>query len=214
MSNGEKGITAIKLIFTIIILALIISGIIFIIKKVWQDNSVKNIGTDLLYIKAKCKIIHDKNIIDANEKLLGENIKEYVESEEVNEIISQSDKWYKLRQEDLDAIGVGDLKAEDGYLVNYEAEDIIYAKGILEDEEIYYKLSDLETAQEKNEEAMEKEKQESEEFEQNLTEEEQKSEEQTPKENETQTEPQVTIEQSEVKELIAGAQAPEETPVK
>ncbi len=207
MSNGEKGITAIKLIFTIIILALIISGIIFIIKRVWQDNSVKNIGTDLLYIKAKCKIIHDKNIIDANEQLLGENIKEYTESEEVNQIISQSDKWYKLRQEDLDAIGAGDLKAEDGYLVNYEAEDIIYAKGILEDEEIYYKLSDLEIAQEQKE-ALDKDKQQNEISEQQPVAEEQQNANQTP------SEPPVTVEQPETKELIAGAQAPEETPVK
>ncbi len=206
MSNGEKGITAIKLIFTIIILALIISGIIFIIKRVWQDNSVKNIGTDLLYIKAKCKIIHDKNIIDANEQLLGENIKEYTESEEVNQIISQSDKWYKLRQEDLDAIGAGDLKAEDGYLVNYEAEDIIYAKGILEDEEIYYKLSDLEIAQEQKE-ALDKDKQQNEISEQQPVAEEQQNANQTP------SEPPVTVEQPETKELIAGAQAPEETPV-
>ena len=80
MTNEEYGITAIKLIFTIIILAVIISGIVFIVKKLWQDTSVKDIGTDLLYIKAKCKIIHDKNIIDKNEKLLGENIKEYNEN--------------------------------------------------------------------------------------------------------------------------------------
>lgn len=129
MTNEEYGITAIKLIFTIIILAVIISGIVFIVKKLWQDTSVKDIGTDLLYIKAKCKIIHDKNIIDKNEKLLGENIKEYNENEKINEIVSQSDKWYRLSQQDLETIGLGDLKTEDGYLVNYEEEDVIYAKG-------------------------------------------------------------------------------------
>ncbi len=145
MTNEEYGITAIKLIFTIIILAVIISGIVFIVKKLWQDTSVKDIGTDLLYIKAKCKIIHDKNIIDKNEKLLGENIKEYNENEKINEIVSQSDKWYRLSQQDLETIGLGDLKTEDGYLVNYEEEDVIYAKGIQENGQIYYKLSELET---------------------------------------------------------------------
>ena len=142
MTNEEYGITAIKLIFTIIILAVIISGIVFIVKKLWQDTSVKDIGTDLLYIKAKCKIIHDKNIIDKNEKLLGENIKEYNENEKINEIVSQSDKWYRLSQQDLETIGLGDLKTEDGYLVNYEEEDVIYAKGIQENGQIYYKLSE------------------------------------------------------------------------
>lgn len=149
MTNKEHGITAIKLIFTIIILAVVIAGIVFIIKRLWQDNSIKDIETDLLYIKAKCKIIHDKNIIDKNEQLLGENITEYTENEEINEIVSQSNKWYRLSQGDLEAIGIGSLKSEDGYLVNYEENDIIYAKGIEENDQIYYKLSDLEAQREK-----------------------------------------------------------------
>lgn len=152
MRNEEYGRSAIKLIFTVLILAVVIAGIIFIAKKLWEDTSVKDIGTDLLYIKAKCKIIHDKSIIDANEQLLGENITEYTENEEINEIISQSDKWYKLSQADLESLGLNDSKAEDGYLVNYEEEDIIYAKGIEKGKEIYYKLSDLEKAQAEEEE--------------------------------------------------------------
>ncbi len=180
MTNEEYGITAIKLIFTIIILAVIISGIVFIVKKLWQDTSVKDIGTDLLYIKAKCKIIHDKNIIDKNEKLLGENIKEYNENEKINEIVSQSDKWYRLSQQDLETIGLGDLKTEDGYLVNYEEEDVIYAKGIQENGQIYYKLSELETQRQ------EKDKKEEEKQEEDKQEEQQETEEQKPTEEEKQ----------------------------
>lgn len=193
MTNEELGISAIKLIFTIIILAIIISGIIFVVKRLWQDNSIKDIGTDLLYIKAKCKIIHDKNIIDPNEQLLGEKITEYAESEEINKIISQSDKWYKLGQSDLENIGLGNLKAEDGYIVNYEEEDVIYAKGIEENEKTYYKLSDLEAHQE--EEALEDKTQENEQQTQNVeqgeeqTQDEAKSEEQT--QNEVKSEAQV-----------------------
>ena len=147
MRDGEYGRSAIKLIFTIFILAVVITGIVFVAERLWKDNSVKDIETDLLYIKAKCKVIRDKHIIDENEQLLGENITEYTESEEVNEIVSKTDKWYKLRQEDLEAIGLGNLKAEDGYLVNYEEEDIIYAKGIERNKQIYYRLSDLQEAE-------------------------------------------------------------------
>lgn len=151
MKNEEYGRSAIKLIFTVIILAVVITVIIFIVKKLWQDTSVKDIGTDLLYIKAKCKIIYDKNIIDANEQLLGENITEYTENEEIHNIVSQSNKWYKLSQQDLENLGLSDLKAEDGYLVNYEEQDIIYAKGIEKDKEIYYRLSELEKVEEQKE---------------------------------------------------------------
>lgn len=48
MANREKGISAIKLIFMVLILAVIIAGIVFVVKRLWQDNSVKDIGTDLL----------------------------------------------------------------------------------------------------------------------------------------------------------------------
>ena len=151
MINEEYGRSAIKLIFTILILAIVITGIVFMAQRLWKDTSVKDIETDLLDIKAKCKIIRGKNIMDSNEQLLGENITEYPENEDVNEIISKSDDWYKLRQEDLEAIGVGNLKSEDGYLVNYEEEDIIYAKGIERDKQIYYRLSDLQRLEEESE---------------------------------------------------------------
>ncbi len=147
MGNGEYGISAIKLVFTIAILAVFITGIVFLVQRLWEDTSVKDVETDLLYIKAKCKVINDKHIIDENQQLLGENIKEYPENEEVNKIVSQSDKWYKLTQENLEEMGIGVLKAEDGYLINYEEEDIIYAKGIERDKEIYYRLSDLQNVE-------------------------------------------------------------------
>lgn len=178
MKNNEYGRSAIKLIFTIVILAVVIAGIIFIAQKLWQNNSVKDIETDLLYIKAKCKIIHDKNIIDANEQLLGEKVTEYTENEEVNSIISQSDKWYKLTQENLQEIGLEDLEAEDGYFVNYDELDIIYAKGIEHEKEIYYRLSDLEKAEkEAEEEKLRKELEK---------EQEEKAKEENPKEEEQQ----------------------------
>ncbi len=143
MRNEEYGITAIKLIFTIIILVAIIVTAGFITKKIWDNNSVKDVKTDLLYIQAKTKVIYDKNIIDENEELLGENITEYPSNDVVNEIVSQSDKWYKLNKEDLETMELGNLNVEDGYLVNYEEADVIYAKGIEENGIIYYKLSDM-----------------------------------------------------------------------
>lgn len=212
MANREKGISAIKLIFMVLILAVIIAGIVFVVKRLWQDNSVKDIGTDLLYIKAKCKIIHDKNIIDSNEQLLGQKITEYTENGEVNGIISQNDKWYKLSQGDLEKIGIGELKEEDGYLVNYEEEDVIYAKGILENEQTYYKLSDLERVREEKEKQKEEEEKEKQENQANKEAEEKAKEEQENKETEKNENPE-NVEPPQAKELIAEATAPEELPV-
>lgn len=153
MKNEEYGISAIKLIFTVVILALIITGIVFVVQKLWHDNNVNDIETYLLSIQGKCKGIYGKNVVDSNNQLLGEKITEYKENEEINNIISQSDKWYKLSQQDLETIGEGKLKAEDGILVNYEENDIIYLKGIKKDDNIFYRLSDLNREeQEKQEE--------------------------------------------------------------
>lgn len=171
MRNEEYGRSAIKLIFTIIILALVIAGIIFTVKRLWQDTSVKDVETDLLSIQAKCKGIYVNNKMDSNKQLLGEKVVDYSENEEVNNIVSQSDKWYKLGQQDLETMGLTTLKAEDGYLVNYEEEDIIYAKGIERDNEIYYKLSELQKVQEQEEQEEQQKQQEQQEQQEQQTEE-------------------------------------------
>ena len=156
MKNNEIGIVAIKLILTIILIIAIIFGGTILVKKLLSENNEKDIKTDLLYIQAKCKVIYDKHIINSEEQLIGEKITEYPENETIDEIIKSTEsEWYKLKQEDLESIGEGHLKEEEGYIVNYETEEVIYVSGISHDEEVVYKLSDIlkekEQGQESNE---------------------------------------------------------------
>ncbi len=139
----EYGITTIKLILIIVLIIGIFCGGFFLLHKLWNVHNIKNLKTDLLYIQAKGKVIKDKHILNENDELMGEKIEEYPDNKEVNEIISESDKWYELDQEDLEQIGKGNLKSEDGYIINYDTEDVIYAKGIKEGDNIFYKLSDI-----------------------------------------------------------------------
>lgn len=143
MRKNEYGLATIKLIFTIIILVAIIMVAVFVVSKQIESNHVTDIKTDLLFIQAKIKGIHDKKIVDSNQSLLGEEISEYHENEAINEMISGEEKWYKLSQDDLNQIGIGYLKAEEGFIVNYETEEVIYVKGVQEEEQTYYKLSDM-----------------------------------------------------------------------
>ena len=154
MRNNEYGLTAIKLIFTVIVLIAIILSVVFILGKLVESSHVTDIKTDLLYIQAKCKGLHDKKVVDANQALLGEEINDCSENDMINNIVSGESKWYKLSQNDLEEIGVGYLEAEDGFIVNYDTEEVIYAKGVKEEKEIYYKLSDMvqEDKQEENQE--------------------------------------------------------------
>lgn len=143
MRKNEYGLATIKLIFTIIILVAIIMVAVFVVSKQIESNHVTDIKTDLLFIQAKIKGIHDKKIVDSNQSLLGEEISEYHENEAINEMISGEEKWYKLSQDDLNQIGIGYLKAEEGFIVNYETEEVIYVKGVQEEEQTYYRLSDM-----------------------------------------------------------------------
>lgn len=139
----EYGITTIKLILIIVLIIIIFCGGFFLLHKLWKVHNIKNLKTDLLYIQAKGKVIKDKHILNENDELMGEKIEEYPENEEVNKIISESDKWYELDQKDLEQMGKGNLKSEDGYIINYDTEDVIYAKGIKEGNNTFYKLSDI-----------------------------------------------------------------------
>lgn len=170
MINDEYGLTPIKLIFTIIILMAIIVVAVFVVGRLVENNHVTDIKTDLLYIKAKCKGLNDKKIVDSNQTLLGEEINEFHGNDMIHQIVSGEDKWYKLSQEDLNQIDVGYLNAEDGFIVNYDSGEIIYAKGVKEEEETFYKLSDMIEEDEQEEQT---ENQETEQQEENSSEEQQ-----------------------------------------
>lgn len=160
MKNNEIGMAVIKLIFMMILIIIIILSATVLGKKLWKESNTKDLKTDLLYIQAKCKVIYDKHILNEEEKLIGEKISEYSENEEINNIISNGE-WYKLNQENLKEIGAEHLKEKDGYIVNYETEEVIYASGIKEGENTFYKLSDIIKTKKESEENIEKtEKQE------------------------------------------------------
>lgn len=152
MINNNEGLTTIKLILIIMILIAICVIGVFTFGGLWKKNNKKDIKTDLLYIQAKCKVLYDKHIVDNNQSLIGEKISEYTENEEINNVIkeNQNDMWYKLNQDDLNNLSADYLDANDGYIVNYESEEIIYIKGIIEEKRTYYKLSDLINNEEEN----------------------------------------------------------------
>lgn len=165
MRDNENGRTIFKLIAILVLIIIIILGGLVLLQKLWKVNNDKDIRTDLLYIQAKCKVIYDKHIINAEEPLIGEKINEFQDNEEINKIIVDSEKdWYILSQDDLNNIGADYLKSDNGYIVNYETEEIIYVEGFKEEEKTLYKLSDIlepkneETENNSNDESVETEK--------------------------------------------------------
>ena len=161
MSDGEKGRKIFRLCMIMVLIFILILSGFALLQKLWMINNDKDIRTDLLYIQAKCKVIYDKHIINTEEPLVGEKINEYEENEEIDNIIKESEKdWYILSQDDLNRIGADYIKAENGYIVNYETEEVIYVDGFKNEDRILFKLSDILKAEETDEEETKQEEEE------------------------------------------------------
>ena len=110
----ENGITLISLIVTIIILVIITYVSISMSINLTGTANFQNVHTYLLLIETKAEFLANKDAIGE----LGE-------------------------EGDLNDMGIKDAQASDGYYVNYEGNDVAYAKGVENDGQVFYKLSQI-----------------------------------------------------------------------
>ena len=132
--NNNKGITLIALIIMVVLMIIIASVTINTSNKIAEAANFENIKTNLLLIQSKCKIIAEKNAIGeiTEDELYG-----------TKQLIGDYSNWYILSRNDLNNMGLKDLNDEDGYYVDYENDDVAYAKGITYNKVLYYKLSEM-----------------------------------------------------------------------
>lgn len=132
--KNNKGITLITLIITVILLAIIASVGVSLGVNITGTAKFENVETNLLLIQSKCKVKSDQ-------KYIGE-----IEESELygtKQTEGEYAGWYLLSQQDLNEMGLEDLKAEDNYYVDYENDDVAYGIGIGFEGNIFYKLSDI-----------------------------------------------------------------------
>lgn len=121
--------------------------------KLLKQKQHDDIRTDLLLIQAKIEVIKGKVEVSSNAELyVGTKISEYYDNDvkeflkniQINEL--QFDKYYILSIHDLEKMGIyGELKnpEDNQYIVNYDTADVIYKKGVEENGNIRYKISDI-----------------------------------------------------------------------
>lgn len=132
--RNNKGITLIALIITVVLLAILAGGAIKLGLSITSAARFENIETYLLLIQGKVKKMSQDLVIGEIEE---------------NEIVGTKQDggdypgWYLLSQSDLNDMGVNKAKAEDGYYVNYDTDDVAYSKGISLDGNTFTKLSDI-----------------------------------------------------------------------
>lgn len=154
--KNEKGISLIVLVLTVIVLAIITSITIEEIGGLMRKVRLENIGTDLLLVQAKAKVIAEKASFNDDESLLkGQQLNEITENDQIEKlkedgIISESETnydkyyiWNKQTVEELD-LGITEMEDTDFFIVNYETEQVIYPIGYKHtDGNTYYKLTEI-----------------------------------------------------------------------
>ncbi len=145
----EKGITLVTLVVTIIVMIIITSVGIYTGTSILKQTSLQNINTNMMLIQAKTKTISEQakfNKDTSNYK--GIKLIEVVGNEKIDELVSNhivedEENYYLLSQNDLNEMGLEKIQISDGYIVNYDTDEIIYVKGFKEKGQTYYKLSEM-----------------------------------------------------------------------
>lgn len=151
MKKNQKGITIVSLVITVILLIIITSVAVNIGTSVIKQANLQTINTNMMLIQAKTKTVSEQakfNKDTSNYK--GTLISDISDNQKIlklvdNGVIDDTSKYYLLSSTDLQDLGLQKIDIEDGYVVNYETEEVIYVKGFESNGTTYYKLSELRT---------------------------------------------------------------------
>ena len=149
MNQNNKGITLVALTLTIIILIIITSVTVYTGTNIIKQVSLQNTNTDMMLIQAKVKTIAEQAKFNKdNSNYKGTPLVQVLDNKKTDKLVDEGivediTKYYLLSKSDLDSMGLEKIDIADGYLVNYENEEIIYVRGFQKDYNTYYKLSDI-----------------------------------------------------------------------
>lgn len=149
MNKNSKGITIVSLVITIIILMIITSVTIYTGSNIIKQVTLQNVNTDMMLIRAKVKTMEEQAKFNKdNSNYKGTPLINVLDNKKIDKLIDEEvvedvTKYYLLSKDDLNSMGLEKVDIADGYLVNYETEEIIYVRGLEKDDNTYYKLSDI-----------------------------------------------------------------------
>ncbi len=149
MNQNSKGITLVVLVLTIVILMILTSVTVYTGSSIIKQVSLQNINTDMMLIQAKAKtIVEQAKFNKDNSNYKGTPLINVLDNKKIDKLIDEGivedvTKYYLLSKDDLNSMGLEKVDIADGYLVNYETEEIIYVRGFEKDNNTYYKLSDI-----------------------------------------------------------------------
>ncbi|MCI8352510.1 MAG: hypothetical protein HFJ58_02685 [Clostridia bacterium] len=149
MKRSQKGITIVSLVITIIILLIIGGTTVYIGTSVIKQATLQTVNTNMMLIQAKTKTIAEQAKFNNNQdNYKGTVLSEVSGNKKIDEllevgVIDDASKFYLLSKDDLVSMGLEKIDIEDGYIVNYETEEVIYVRGYENDGITYHKLTDM-----------------------------------------------------------------------
>ena len=149
MKRNQKGITIVSLVITIIILLIIGGTTVYIGTSVIKQATLQTVNTNMMLIQAKTKTIAEQAKFNNNkDNYKGTVLSDVSGNKKIDKlletgIIEDTSKYYLLSQDDLVSMGLEKIDIEDGYIVNYETEEVIYVKGYENEGVTYHKLNDM-----------------------------------------------------------------------
>lgn len=148
-NNNSRGITIVSLVITIIVILVITSVTVYTGDNIIKKAKLQTINTNMMLIQVKTKTIAEQAKFNKDTSNYKGNVVNNISgNKKVDKLIEQgiienTDTYYLLSSEDLISMGLEKIEIDDGYIVNYETEEIIYVRGFKVDDNTYYKLSEM-----------------------------------------------------------------------
>ena len=153
ISRKSVVLTYVKLFIVLVIIAAIIYAAVQFFGTKYNEEEFETLKTDMLLIQGKIEVVSQKvDIEEEDAEYIGTSIKENKEDEKIQNLInnniididSKKSKYYCINNDNLNELGLENVRVDDYYIVDYENNEVIYINGIKnENGDTIYKLSDM-----------------------------------------------------------------------
>ena len=154
ISRKSVVLTYVKIFIVLVIIAAIIYAAVQFFGTKYNEEEFETLKTDMLLIQGKIEVVSQKvDIEEEDAEYIGTSIKENKEDEKIQNLInnniididSKKSKYYCINNDNLNELGLENVRVDDYYIVDYKKNDVIYIDGIEnKDGNIIYRLSDME----------------------------------------------------------------------
>ena len=157
----ENGMSHVTVFFTIVIMIIILVGGALLVKKLYFNEKLETLRTNLVTLQAKVKVVAEEVVVKKEgAEYVGKKLSENLEEESLTNLLNEGvisnedehfDSYYILENaEDYSKLKVKNLNGQKT-IVNYATYEIIYVNGFIINNVTYYKLSDFSILDKKEE---------------------------------------------------------------